>query len=99
MTEAELKSTVDEYLQYGENLGCWLWFPLFTGDLILVYGDNARRRVRGCRAGTSDRLVIQTHLQRGYVVTFLELKSEKGRQTPAQRHFQKLVEALGCRYL
>ena len=99
MKEAELKSAVEEYLQYKQNAGELVYLRLNTGEFIELRGDT-RRRVKGCPKGTADLLVLMG--AGGFVgclrVIFLELKSEKGRSSPEQAAFGKLVEMQGCEY-
>ena len=85
ISEAQLKHSVAEYLEYGRNLGKWMSLRLNAGDYIETRGTT-RRRVRGCPKGTSDFLVIKD----GKAI-FIELKSEKGRQSEDQLDFQQLV--------
>ena len=91
-SEADLKRTVTDYLEYQQNAGKLLYFRLNAGDFIELRG-NTRRRVKGCMAGTSDLLVVK----QGKAI-FLELKSDKGKQSPAQGAFQKLVQMQGTSY-
>ncbi|KKK89499.1 hypothetical protein LCGC14_2732490 [marine sediment metagenome] len=92
MKEADLKRTVQEYLDWGQNQGRWLYLRLNAGNFIEVRG-NTRRRVMGCQPGTSDFVVI-TNIS----TSFIELKSEKGKQSETQKEFQAKVEELGCYY-
>ena len=96
MNEAELKKAVTEYLDYRMNLGELYWDRLPSGEWIEVRG-NTRRRVRGCREGTADILVLKKvwFLSR---TIFLELKGEKGRQSKEQKAFQILVESQSADY-
>ena len=91
-SEADLKRTVTDYLEYQQNAGKLLYFRLNAGDFIELRG-NTRRRVKGCMAGTSDLEIIKD----GKPI-FIELKSARGRQSPAQGSFQKLVESQGASY-
>ena len=106
MKEAELKSAVEEYLQYGANQGKWVFLRLNSGDFIEVRGQT-RRRIKGCPKGTADFLILKTALLWDGVhatripsvrVIFIELKSDKGKQTKEQGEFQGEVEAQGAQY-
>lgn len=102
-TEADLKRTVTEYLDILQNQGKLVWLRLNAGDFIEVRG-NTRRRIKGCPAGTADIQVIVKWWPQGAPnkwetrVVFIELKSEKGKQSPEQGAFQKIVEAQGASY-
>ncbi len=98
MKENELKTTVADYLQIGMNQGKWYYDRLNSGDFIEVRGDT-RRRIKGCRKGTADFLVLQkTGCWGTPRVLFVELKGDKGRQNEEQREFQHLVEEQGAMY-
>ena len=97
LRESELKSAVEDYLQLGMNQGKWIFFRLNAGDFIEVRG-NTRRRIKGCPKGTSDFGVIQSGYDGGAWVVFLELKSDKGKQSDAQKDFQRLVQVQECDY-
>ena len=100
ITEAQLKHSVSEYLEYGQNQGKWLYLRLNAGDYIETRGTT-RRRVKGCAKGTSDFLVIMktripaypTHVWvEATRVIFIELKSNTGTVSEEQREFGKLAE-------
>ena len=103
MKEAELKSAVEGYLQYGMNQGKWYFDRLNSGEIVALFGES-RRRIKLCREGTADYFVLKWWYPQGApnkgetIITFLELKSEKGRQRPEQMEFQKLVEGQGADY-
>ena len=106
MKEGELKLTVDQYLRFGENMGKWMYLRLNAGDFIEVRGKT-RRRIKGCPEGTADFVVIRKDTIQAYPthmcveapqVIFLELKSAKGRTSPAQGAFAILVENQGASY-
>ena len=108
ISEAQLKASISDYLQFLQNLGRLIFLRLNAGSFILTDKDgNFRRRVQGAKAGTADYIVILKVLIPAYPthvavealrVIFLELKSTKGRQTPEQKEFQEMVEAQGCGY-
>ena len=85
---------------------CVAWFRLCyrrSGYLIASIVNEGARSPRlgagykdaGLLPGIADLVVI---LDRGAVV-WVELKTAKGRQSPAQRSFQRAVELLGHTYL
>lgn len=77
-----------------------LWFERLNSGSILALQGESKRRIRLCREGTSDFVVIQPDMRgRGCFVTFLELKNLKGKQSEAQREFQAVVGAQGCEYV
>ena len=110
LTEAEVKSGVEEYLQVAMNQGK-LWFcRLNAGDFIEVRGET-RRRIKGAPKGTADFIVVQygtiqmyyKAISRGEpwpvaLVTFIECKSAKGKQSPDQLEFGEQITKLNCRY-
>lgn len=102
LTEAQLKASVDQYLQYGMNMGLWYSDRLNSGNFFVPAGENYKGRlIRGCRKGTADYMVLQrrtdgtaTYCQ----VIFLELKGHKTRISPEQRVFADMVIALGAEH-
>ena len=99
-SESDLKIAVSDYLEYGLNQGKWYFDRLNSGEVIVVAGES-RRRVKLCREGTADFLVIKPVKRSGVVISqiiFLELKSGKGRSSPEQRAFKVLVESQGASY-
>ena len=101
ITEAQLKKTVVDYLQYGENQGKWFWLRLNAGSFILTDKNGKfRRRVIGAKKGTADFIVITSYDpdKPSCLVYFLELKSSKGKTTEAQDKFAKLVREQGASY-
>ena len=104
MKEKDLKLAVSEYLEYGTNQGKFYADRLNSGEVIVMAGQN-RRRVKLCREGTADFMVIRARRyfrNMPLVITpqviFLELKGEKGKTSPAQNAFKLLVEAQGAEY-
>lgn len=96
MTEADIKLAVADYLQYKQNAGELYYDRLQSGEFIEVRG-GPRRRIKGCRAGTSDFFVIFTPWINPRII-FLECKGEKGRLRPEQKEFRDLVEAQGAEF-
>lgn len=100
MEEADLKLAVSEYLQYGTNQGRWYADRLNSGEVIVIAGQS-RRRVKLCREGTSDFFLFRSVNVGGasfLKLMFLELKSEKGRTSPAQNAFKIVIEEQGAEY-
>ena len=78
MLESELKLSVEQYLQYGQNQGKWMFLRLNSGDFKEVRGET-RRRIKGCPKGTADFIIIKgwypfSALILDTYVFFLELK-------------------------
>ncbi len=99
IAESELKYGVDEYLQYGQNMGKWLFFRLNSGDFIIQEEGKARRRIKGVPIGTADFEVfrrIPGHL--ACRVIFLETKSTDGQQQPEQIEFEQKAKQQGAEY-
>lgn len=106
MIESDLKRTTEDYLQYKMNAG-ELYFDRLNSGEVIVVASNSRRRVKLCREGTADFMVLQVDLLWDGVhatripacrVIFLELKSAKGKQRPEQERFQRDVEVQGAEY-
>lgn len=93
LSEADLKTSVIDYLQYKMNMR-QLWFTrLNSGTFILESEGQFRRRITGCPKGTADILVITA----GRVI-FFELKTETGRMSNAQASFKLAVEEQKAEY-
>ena len=103
MSESELKSTVDDYLQYQQNLGK-LWFTRLNCGTAYVKKGNKYYAIQLCNEGTADFLVIKkTEPKLGIDVNFseaffFELKSAQGKQTTYQKNFEEQVQEQGCKY-
>ena len=99
VNEADVKKGVEDRLQYEQNLGHLLYLRLNSGEFIEVRGQT-RRRIKGCPAGTADFVVFQGSVQSLPIchVTFLEIKSGKGKQSPEQKAFEILAKMFDCRY-
>ena len=107
MKEADLKKVVNDYLQIGMNQGKWYYDRFNSGEVIVNYGASGRHKVKLCREGTADFMVLMImHLGDGVHhtripaprIVFLELKSSTGRTTRAQDEFRWLVEIQGAEY-
>uniref|UniRef100_A0A6H2A0C8 VRR-NUC domain-containing protein n=1 Tax=viral metagenome TaxID=1070528 RepID=A0A6H2A0C8_9ZZZZ len=90
--ESNLKRQLEDYLQFQQNLGRLLFLRLNAGNFIELRGNN-RRRIKGCPKGTADLLVLA-----GGKVTFLELKSKRGKLTDAQVEFSRAAWEQGADY-
>mgnify|MGYP001575991124 CR=1 FL=1 len=109
LSEAEVKRAVADRLEIGQAQGHWLYHRLNAGDFIIVEGER-RRRVKGQGKGCADFVVIQpwvmkfqkrTIISPDYHttrVTYLELKTAKGRQSLDQVDFEVMVKRMNCRY-
>ncbi len=93
ITEDQLQKSVVQYLT--------MVFPP-NGDVLFFHVPNGGRRdireaskfkAMGVRPGVADLIFLSpgaTH--------FIELKTDSGRQTPAQKDFARLVDRLGLDY-
>lgn len=102
LTEAQLKASVDQYLQYGMNMGLWYSDRLNSGSYYVPSDGNHRGRlIRGCRNGTADYMVLQRRTN-GTVsycqVIFLELKGHKTPTRKEQKEFANCMAELGAEY-
>ena len=105
MKEKDLAKVVEDYLQLGENQDKWTWDRLNSGAAF-VEG----RKIRSCRAGTADYMVWKSFttshgsvggykiIRRHCILTFIELKGDKGKQRPSQKEFQARAEKHGAEY-
>ena len=107
ISEASVKSAVEARFQIAQNQGQLVYLRLNSGELIAMAGES-RRRIKLCPTGTADFVVFQgmwtilaaLNHQTPFVcrVTFLEIKSSTGKQSPDQKAFQQSVEQQNCRY-
>lgn len=108
LNEAAVKKAVADRLEIGQAQGHWLYLRLNSGELIAAAGET-RRRIKLCPPGTADFVVFQgafAQATRGIestaipicLVTFIECKSSKGKQSPEQRAFEILAHMFNCRY-
>lgn len=92
MNERNLQRQAVEYLNYQQNAGRLLFLRVNSGMIPI---DAARRRmVRMAPAGFPDLIIFG---QRRTV--FVELKSDTGKQTPAQLEFERKAQAMGYQYV
>lgn len=90
---------------------CFLWFwnefPQYRRLLFHIPNENDRsdsnviqgamRKSLGVVSGVADLMLLVP--RRGYHGLCIEMKDEKGTQKPAQKEWQKLVEAQGYLYV
>lgn len=87
---------------------CVKWFrlqyPKLARLLFAVPNGGARRpiegkimKAEGTLAGVSDLLLL--YPSKGYHALCIEMKTEKGRQQPSQKLFQRAVEEMGYKYI
>ena len=95
-TEKEISQAIGQVLDYAQVLGEIKYHDrLNSGAMIIAArGPNKRRAIRLCKPGTPDRYVI---LRNGKMV-WIEVKTQKGRQTPDQQQFQEMIESLTGHY-
>ena len=104
LTEGQIKSATEDYLEYGLNQGAWWFTRLNSGKAFVKRGDKYYA-IRLCEEGTADFMIIRARSYFEYCrqvttpeVIFIEAKSATGRQRPAQKAFQILVESQGATY-
>jgi len=93
LTESQILRAIADYLQYAQNQGKLYYTRLNSGSAFVKRG-NKFYKIQLCEEGTADFFVL-TKLQSDLWIPriiFVEVKSEKGRASPAQNAFQKLVE-------
>lgn len=87
---------------------CVKWFrlqyPKLARLLFAVPNGGARRpiegkimKAEGTLAGVSDLILL--YPSKGFHALCIEMKTEKGRQQPSQKLFQKAVEEMGYKYV
>ena len=97
ITEAEVKKGIEDYLHYQMNLGKLWYARLNVGDIFIPNKDGSHRSFKGVEKGTADYIVIQCQPLMS-IVTFIEVKSSKGKQSPDQVEFEKMIIKFNCRY-
>ena len=99
LTESQLMQAVSDYLQYAQNQGKLYYARLNSGSAFVKRG-NKFYKIQLCEEGTADFFIL-TKFQCGLWIPriiFIEVKSEKGRASPAQNAFKLLVEAQLAEY-
>jgi len=95
------------HIEENTQIACVRWFDLqYPGlRLLLHHSPNGgyrnsreagRFKAMGTRAGFPDFALLVA--RGGYHGLFIELKSEKGRQTEHQKSYQKALEQQGYKY-
>lgn len=99
-SEADVKKAVEDYLTYQQNQGRLMFLRLQSGSLLVKYGDRFNK-VNMCPPGTADFVVFQGGVQGLPIcqVTFIEIKSAKGKQSSEQKAFEILAQMQNCRYV
>ncbi len=98
-SEGSLKKVVRDWLAIQRNQGKLLWFELNSGNFF-VEG----RMIRGCEKGTADFLILRWYEPQGAPnkgecqVIFVELKSQKGKQSKEQKEFELSCKKQGAQY-
>lgn len=59
--------------------------------------EAARFKAMGVRAGFPDLMLLYPN--KSYPFLAMELKSEKGKQSPYQKEYQSLIESVGGKYI
>ena len=91
--ESDLKSSISNYLQILENQGKLFYERLNSGELLVLNKDKSVRKVKLCRKGTSDFIVVVY----GRVI-FIETKRKGKTQSDEQKEFQTKVECVSAQY-
>ena len=101
MTEADILRTITDYLQIGMNQHKW-WYTRLNSGSFFVGSEGSGRMIKGAGKGTADILVIKHDACVQNIwhhrVLFLEVKSEKGKQSEAQREFEAQIKEQGASY-
>jgi len=87
--EQELQNAVADYLFMLEKHNGFLWFAVPNGGHRSKI-EAAIFKGQGVRAGIPDICIIK-----GGKSYFIELKSAKGRMSPAQEHIKEMLEMVG----
>ncbi|KKN74767.1 hypothetical protein LCGC14_0388090 [marine sediment metagenome] len=113
LTEAEVKRSVEDYLQIAQNQGHLTFLRLNSGVAFMPSGKGKFYKIQLCPPGTADYLVIQRGNVEMFnitqpkiskslpiaIVTFIELKKTKGKQSPEQVEFESMITSFNCRYV
>ena len=96
MTEHQIQKDCEDYLQRLQAMGKLMYLSLNSGFAFMFHGDK-KYKIKLCPKGTADILVIKP-CNLNPEVYFLEVKTDKGKQSEAQIKFQEDVELMGCYY-
>lgn len=88
--ELDIQATIVQYLRLNRTMV----FSVPNGSHFAKVATRVLMKKAGLLAGVSDLIVVQF-----LKVTFVEVKTKTGRQSDEQKTFQKMVEALGFKYL
>ena len=89
-SEGSIKKTIEEFLEYHQNLGNLVWNRQNSGQVIVYSGPQSRYKVKLCHVGTPDIVV-----HRNGLTLYIEVKSKEGKLKPEQVNFHKLLYAQG----
>lgn len=87
---------------------CVRWFglqyPEFTGILFAIPNGGSRNKAEagrmkqeGVTAGVADLILLKSN--RFYGALCIEMKTSKGKQSETQKHWQKIAESTGNKYV
>lgn len=94
MSERDIQKAIIDYLQLLENLGKLIFIRNNSIAATIVRPNGSRGYVNNKKPGSPDILVFGKDGR-----TFhLEVKAEKGRQSPAQKDYEKNIKKLGHQY-
>ena len=91
MKEAELKKTIETYLQIEQNLGHLVFNRLNSGEVLVKRGEKVYK-VNLCQEGTPDFIV---HKLDAGGTFYLEVKGEGGKVGDKQIEFAELLYKQG----
>lgn len=94
--------------EHNLQVACVRWlklqYPQFAHNLFAVPNGGKRDKVtagkmkaEGVLAGVSDLIFLKSNANFGALL--IEMKDEKGKQSEAQKEWQKLIEADGYKYV
>jgi len=93
MREKDLSKQISDYLTIQENAGKLIFFRTNSFCGAITRPDGSKGWVKNNKPGVADYFML---LPNGYYL-LVELKSDKGKQSQAQKDFQDKVERL-CGY-
>ncbi len=103
LTEAQIKRTIEQYLDLQQNMGVLAWFRLNAGSWLVMPPGGGRKpyKINGCPKGTADILVIKRNEQAHVFpwTVFIEIKKETGKQSKDQVKFEKFIKDIGADYV
>lgn len=96
MKESELQKAIINYLTLQGNLGRCLFLRNNTFAGFIQRRDGSKGYIKNATIKGSPDIML--FLPKGNTI-FLEIKSDKGKLSPAQEEFKERAEALGFSYL